>query len=173
MHMKVVYYAAKALQRKGVAVLRLNFRGVGRSEGTHDNGKGEQGDVRAALDELERLFPGIPIVLGGFSFGSVVALRVGVRDPHVLALFALGFPVTMVPDSSFLNDCLKPRLFVQGEDDTFGGRSTIEELVGRLPEPRSLIVVRGGDHLFTDHLGEVEQSVASWVAVVLGASNDD
>jgi alpha/beta superfamily hydrolase len=168
MHMKVVYHAARALQRQGVAALRLNFRGVGRSEGTHDNGKGEQEDVRAALDELERLFPGIPIVLGGFSFGSVVALRLGVRDPHVLALFALGFPITMVPDTSFLDNCRKPRLFVQGENDNFGGRSTIEELVGRLPEPRSLIIVRGGDHLFAEHLIEVEQSVASWIAVALG-----
>src|SRR5437773_1958845 len=98
MHFKVVFRAAKALQEQGVAVLRFNFRGVGRSEGTYDEGRGEQDDVRAALQEMERRFPGLPAVLGGFSFGSSMALRVGVADPRPRALFALGFPVTMTSE---------------------------------------------------------------------------
>ena len=76
MHFKVVFRAAKALQHQGAAVLRFNFRGVGRSEGAHDHGRGEQDDVRAALAEMERRFPSLPLVLGGFSFGSAMALRV-------------------------------------------------------------------------------------------------
>ena len=71
MHFKVLFRAAKALQAQGAAVLRFNFRGVGRSEGMHDDGRGEQDDARAALDEMARRFPGLPMVLGGFSFGSV------------------------------------------------------------------------------------------------------
>ena len=54
MHFKVVFRAAKALQSAGLAVLRFNFRGVGRSEGTYDGGRGEAGDARAALDEMAR-----------------------------------------------------------------------------------------------------------------------
>ncbi len=98
MHFKVVFRAAKALQSAGLAVLRFNFRGVGRSEGAHDHGAGEQEDARAALFEMEDRFPGLPLVLGGFSFGSAIALRVAARDARVRAVFALGFPLRMVDD---------------------------------------------------------------------------
>jgi hypothetical protein len=95
MHFKVVYRAAKALQSAGLAVLRFNFRGVGRSEGVHDHGTGEQEDARAALVEMQGRFPGLPLVLGGFSFGSAVALRVAARDEKVRAVFALGYPLAL------------------------------------------------------------------------------
>jgi len=60
MHFKVVFRAAKALQSAGLAVLRFNFRGVGRSQGVHDDGRGEQEDVRTALDEMARRCPALP-----------------------------------------------------------------------------------------------------------------
>src|SRR6185436_6659896 len=115
MHFKVVFRAAKALQEQGLAALRFNFRGVGRSEGTYDEGRGEQDDVRAALSELQRRYPRQPIVLGGFSFGSVMALRVGGTDARARALFVLGVPLSVVTDTSVLVAAGKPRLFVQGE----------------------------------------------------------
>jgi alpha/beta superfamily hydrolase len=93
MHFKVVFRVAKALQTENVAALRFNFRGVGRSEGIHDEGRGEQDDVRAALDELARRFPGLPLLTAGFSFGSVMALRAGCADARVRALSSLSaFP---------------------------------------------------------------------------------
>jgi pimeloyl-ACP methyl ester carboxylesterase len=95
MHFKVVFRAAKALQSGGLAVLRFNFRGVGRSEGVHDHGTGEQEDARAAMFEMQDRFPGLPLVLGGFSFGSAVALRVAARDARVRAVFALGYPLLL------------------------------------------------------------------------------
>src|SRR5207249_534605 len=70
MHNKVVYQAAKSLDAIGVPVLRFNFRGAGLSAGVHDRGLGEQGDVRAALDYLVSEFPGVPLLLAGFSFGA-------------------------------------------------------------------------------------------------------
>jgi hypothetical protein len=164
MHFKVVFRAAKALQENGVAALRFNFRGVGRSQGAHDEGRGEQDDVRAALDEAERRFPALPLLVGGFSFGSSMALRVGVQDPRSRALFALGFPVSMVADTSFLDDCRKPRLFVQGANDAFGNARQIADLVSRLPEPRSLIVVPDSDHFFAGHLEDLQRAVGSWIA---------
>src|SRR3954470_5358373 len=98
MHFKVLFRVAKALQEHGAAVLRFNFRGVGRSEGTHDDGRGEQDDVRAALAEMSRRFPSRPVILGGFSFGAVMALHVGVTDTRVRALLSMGLPIAHIPD---------------------------------------------------------------------------
>jgi uncharacterized protein len=164
MHFKVVFRAAKALQAHGLAVLRFNFRGVGRSEGVHDHGLGEQDDVRAALGEMERRFPGLPMVLGGFSFGSSMALRVGATDPRVRAVFALGFPLDRVEGQSVPMDCRKPRLFVQGAEDQFGSGERLLELVARLPEPRSAVVISNSDHFFTGQLDKVQEALDSWLA---------
>jgi alpha/beta superfamily hydrolase len=92
MHNKVVFQAAKALHQLGIPVLRFNFRGAGLSEGEHDNGIGEQDDVRAALDYLAQEFPGTPILLAGFSFGSRVGLKVGCEDQRVAGTYRRGSP---------------------------------------------------------------------------------
>ncbi len=161
MHFKVVFRAAKALQSAGLAVLRFNFRGVSRSEGVHDHGTGEQEDARAALTELEDRFPGLPLVLGGFSFGSVVALRVAARDARVRAVFALGFPLSLA-DAAALRAVEKPRLFVQGERDAFLPGESLRALVEPLPPPRELVVVGGADHFFAGHLDELQGAVLDW-----------
>jgi len=164
MHYKVVFRAAKALQHQGVAALRFNFRGVGRSQGTHDGGRGEQADVRAALDETARRFPGQPLLAGGFSFGSVMALRAGAGDPRVRALFALGFPAAGVEDASFLASLRQARLFVQGADDRFGDAGRIAALVEPLPAPRQLVIIPASDHFFTGHLDRLQRVVEDWAA---------
>jgi hypothetical protein len=162
MHNKVVYQAAKALHRKGMPVLRFNFRGVGLSEGEHNRGRGEQDDVRTALDYLAKEFPARPILLAGFSFGSWVGLRVGCEDPRVTSLIGLGIPVNK-SDLSYLASCAKPRLFIQGENDEFGPRVNVEEFVATLPEPKRLVVVPGVDHFFTGKLPEVGAAIDAWI----------
>jgi uncharacterized protein len=164
MHFKVIFRVAKALQAHGVAALRFNFRGVGRSEGTHDQGHGEQDDVRAAVDEMARRFPALPLVVGGFSFGSAMALRVAATDARVNAAFALGFPVAMGYDTSHLSQITVPRLFVQGEKDEFGDAARIRAVVDPLPEPKQLVIVAGADHFFSAQLDEMQQAVAAWAA---------
>ena len=162
MHFKVVFRAAKALQSAGLAVLRFNFRGVGRSEGAYDHGAGEQEDARAALFELQDRLPGLPLVLGGFSFGSVVALRVAARDARVRAAFALGLPLSLAAETSPLVAVRQPRLFVQGELDAFGPGESLRALVEPLPPPRELVVIPGADHFFDGHLDALQGAVAGW-----------
>jgi uncharacterized protein len=165
MHFKVVFRAARALQQSGLAALRFNFRGVGRSEGDYDHGRGEQDDVRAALDEAERRNPGLPLVLGGFSFGSSMALRVAAADPRVRAVFALGFPVTMLPGAAdFVSSVRAPRLFVQGALDAFGDGAAIARLTAGLPARSHLRVIDRADHFFHGHLDAMQEAVASWIA---------
>src|SRR5207253_2153192 len=81
MHNKVVFHAMKALNSFGFPVLRFNFRGTGLSQGEHDHGVGEVGDVHAALDWLDREFD-LPIIFAGFSFGAAVGLRAACADPR-------------------------------------------------------------------------------------------
>jgi len=162
MHFKVVFRVAKALQEHGVAALRFNFRGVGLSEGSHDGGRGEQDDAQAAVDEMERRFPALPLVLGGFSFGSVMASRVAASDARARAVFVLGFPASRTTDTAYLASIRVPRLFVQGEDDVFGRGDAIRALVEPLPQPRSLVVVPNADHFFTGKLDALQEAVAAW-----------
>jgi alpha/beta superfamily hydrolase len=162
MHNKVVYNAAKTMDALGIPVLRFNFRGAGLSAGEHDNGRGEQGDVQAALDFLAAQFPDIPLLLAGFSFGSVVGLRVGCRDARVSELIGIGIPVNG-SDFSFLRDCPKPKLFVHGSNDKFGARKKVEEVVAPLPGENRLVVVEDADHFFAGHLDEFNAAIANWL----------
>jgi alpha/beta superfamily hydrolase len=168
MHFKVVFRAAKGLQSAGLAVLRFNFRGVGRSEGTYDGGRGEGDDARAALDEMARRFPDRPLVLGGFSFGAVVALHVGATDHRVGGVFALGCPADFddstitIPGPPPLDAGGKPRLFVQGENDRFGSGETLRGLVEPWPEGRAVVILRGTDHFFEGRLDELQGAVCTW-----------
>jgi hypothetical protein len=163
MHFKVVFRAAKALQENGVAALRFNFRGVGKSEGAHDDGRGEQDDVGAALDETARRFPALPLLVGGFSFGAVMALYAAARDARPRAAIALGVPLTKMGDTSVLQRVTIPRLFVQGEKDEFGSAETLRALVEPLPPPRELRVIPGSDHFFTGRLDLMHDVVSAWV----------
>jgi alpha/beta superfamily hydrolase len=163
MHNKVIYQAAKSLSALGLPVLRFNFRGAGTSAGTHDRGRGEQGDVRAALDFLAAEFPGIPLLLAGFSFGSWVGLRVGCEDQRVTHLIGLGAPVND-SDFSYLSECAKPKLFVQGGKDQFGSLDKLTALVASLPGDNRVVEVPGVDHFFTGKLDELDHPITSWVS---------
>lgn len=162
LHNKVVYQAAKSLDSLGIPVLRFNFRGTGLSAGSHDRGDGEQGDVQAAIDFLSSEFAEIPLLLGGFSFGSWVGLRVGCADERVTDLLGLGIPVN---SSSFqyLESCIKPKLIVQGAKDEHGAAKLLEEVFARIPGEKRLVLVPEADHFFAGHLDQVDQAIATWL----------
>ena len=162
MHNKVVFQTAKTLHRRGVPVLRFNFRGAGLSEGVHDHGVGEREDVRTGLDYLAEEFPGLPILLAGFSFGSWVGLQVGCEDSRVTDLVGLGVPVDKT-DITFLRACTKPKLLVQGANDQFGSRGNLETLFHSMPKPKELVFVENADHFFTGHLGEMAVAIEGWL----------
>lgn len=166
MHNKVVYRIAHAFQDAGFAVLRFNFRGAGRSQGQHDQGRGEQEDLRAAIRFIEQKYAGVEIWVAGFSFGSHVMLRAVCNDPRIRALVAAGAPVSKY-DFSHLIDCDKPKLFVQGAMDEFGSREDLERLVARLKEPKTLKIIEGADHFFEGHLPELAQAVSGFIASLI------
>jgi uncharacterized protein len=162
MHNKVVFNTAKALDALGVPVLRFNFRGAGLSAGEHDRGRGEQDDVRTALDFLTAEFSGIPLLLAGFSFGAWVGLRVGCEHPRVAYLIGLGIPVNST-DFSFLRHCGKPKLFVHGSNDEFGAVEKVKALVPFIPGKNHLVVVQAVGHFFAGKLNEVDAAITNWL----------
>jgi uncharacterized protein len=163
MHNKVVYQAAKSLDEFGLPVLRFNFRSAGMSAGAFDGGRGEQGDVRAALDFLADEFPGVPVLLAGFSFGSWVGLRVGCEDVRVAELIGIGVPVNG-SDFTYLSGCSKPKLFVQGSKDKFGSLESLERLVVSLPGENCLTAVKDADHFFTGKLDQLGRAITNWLS---------
>jgi alpha/beta superfamily hydrolase len=164
MHTKAVYRAAQGLSEAGLVTLRFNFRGVGTSTGSHDEGIGEQEDVLAALDWLEAAYPHLPIVVGGFSFGSMVGLSVGARDARVVALLGLGLPVDLSEryDFAYLEDTAKPILVVQGENDEFGSGARLAAVLGGLGSHITIVRVSDTDHFFSGKLDELRDAVRGY-----------
>lgn len=161
MHNKVVFRAASALNDAGLLALRLNFRGVGQSTGEHDEGRGERDDVRAGLDYLTENYPDQEITLCGFSFGARVGLEVGIGDDRVRRLISIGTPVDKY-DFSFLAECRKPILFVQGDRDEFGAVERLRDLVAEIKEPVELKIIKGAGHFFDDQLDELKAAITEW-----------
>lgn len=158
MHNKVVYRLARALRRRAGVVLRFNFRGVGRSQGTYDSGAGEVEDARAALAWLRTSYPALPYTLAGFSFGSRVILRLGCALGGARRLIAAGFP-TRAGSLPGLERCPANKIFVQSTHDQYGPKAELEPLYAALPEPKRLIWVPAADHFFADALDNFEEAV--------------
>lgn len=177
MHNKVVYHAMKAFSGFGIPVLRFNFRGTGLSEGTHDHGHGEQDDVGAALDWLEKEL-GRPILFAGFSFGSAVGLKACCGDARVKGLIGLGLPVHAAGCDykyGFLPQCTAPKLFVSGDHDMFGPHELLTAVWERAPEPKRLVLIPGADHFFQGtaespgaKLDRMQAEMRSWLHDTFG-----
>jgi alpha/beta superfamily hydrolase len=165
MHNKVVYNAMKSLARFGFHVLRFNFRGAGVSEGTHDEGRGEQEDVRTALDWLDSEFR-LPILFTGFSFGAATGLRVACPDERVAGVISLGTPVKVEGRHytySFLQECTKPKLFISGGNDQYSPTEVLKQVVASVPGPKRLVIVPDTDHFFFGKLPLMQQALEQWV----------
>lgn len=164
MHNKVVFRAARALQLAGYATLRFNFRGVGHSTGTFDNGAGEAEDARIALDYLLSKQPAArEVMVAGFSFGSAIGLRVGCGDPRVTRLIAIGAPVRMY-DRALLLNCTKPKLFIHGVEDEIAPLSPIEDLIQSLPPANNtrLIKIEKAGHFFDHQLENMMRAITEF-----------
>jgi uncharacterized protein len=159
MHTKAVFHAAKAFARIGCRVLRFNFRGVGRSAGTFDEGRGEADDFAAALDFMASRFPETRTTwVGGMSFGSWIAMTAGAKDPRFSLLLGIATTVTRY-DFSAVVQASKPTFLIHGERDEIIPLKEVRRFYGQLSEPKELVVIDGADHLFDGKVTEVGDAV--------------
>jgi alpha/beta superfamily hydrolase len=158
MHNKVVYRMARGMRRAGTAVLRFNFRGVGRSEGAHANLTGEIEDARAALGWLRERYPELPYALAGFSFGARVVSRLACEMGGARFFLAAGFATRLGP-AAYLDRCATPKILIQSTHDEFAPRADLERMFAHMAGPKRLVWVEAADHFFAGALEEFEEQV--------------
>lgn len=155
LHNPVVFHADRELNRMGLHTLRFNFRGVGASDGFHDDGRGEIGDVAACAGWMRGLAPEVPLVLVGYSFGSRCSILHALDDPQVAAVVAIGLPLRVL-DLSAVTALDRPLGVVQGSRDEFGSPEEVRALAPRA----DLRVLEGAEHLFPGRAPEAGREVA-------------
>lgn len=168
---KVAHTLARAYRDLGYAAIRPNFRGVGKSEGTHDHGEGETEDMLSLLTWAQSRWGTLPIALGGFSFGGYIQTRVanrlaaGIAPPRQLIL--VGMAAGAAADGSRQYDTPAvpanvPTLVIHGETD-----ATIElanVLEWARPQELPVVVVPGADHFFHGKLHVIRDIITRNVA---------
>jgi alpha/beta superfamily hydrolase len=174
MHNHATYRLARAVRAAGGASLRLNFRGVGRSAGAYDHGRGEVEDAAAALALLAERWPALPRLACGFSFGAHAAVAAGLRDPGVAGLLLAGLVVVKrddVPrDLAALRATPRPVAVVQAEQDEFGAPQAVRDALAGSAGERLLLPVAGASHLFDGRLDELQAAAEGAVRWLLQAA---
>ena len=161
MYNHATHRLARAIRTQGGTTLRFNYRGVGRSAGTYDHGRGEADDARSALAHLHALDPARSLLCAGFSFGAWVCVQAAL-EPGVTALLLAGLPIRSAEldglrDPSRVRMVPLPVAVVQAERDEFGTQNEVERAFDGSIGPRRLTTVPGVSHLFTGGLPELER----------------
>mgnify|MGYP001824418419 CR=1 FL=1 len=169
----VVFHVERELHRLGWTTLRFNFRGVGTSDGTHDQGRGEVEDLGAAAAWLRGLLSGKPLFLVGYSFGSLCALKYLQQHAHhgIAGVTAIGLPVREY-DLGALESISVPIGVVQGGEDEFGSPAEVRRALASTREPAVVQELPGATHLFPRRAGEAAQAVVQVMGRIGGPLPD-
>lgn len=171
MNNKVVYHLYKAFVNNGFSVLRFNFRGVGNSQGTFDNGAGELSDVNAALDWLHMQNKNSSHYwVSGFSFGAYVGMQTIMRRPEIEGFIMAAPPVSRY-NFGFFSPCPISGLIVQGEEDEIANPVATRKFADTCRDQKGVFVeyeeIESADHFFKDHLEEFDEVVDDYIKMRL------
>ena len=160
---KVAYTLAASALKAGLYALRFNFRGVGRSEGAHDHGRGEAEDVLLLVQRMRELLPQARLVLAGFSFGAFVSLSAAARArPDLLISVA-------PPFGKYLGDAPPPAradcpwLVLHSRDDDVVAYEETAAVLEKYAPPPQLVTVDGAGHFFNGRLALIGDSVVPFI----------
>lgn len=168
MNNKIVYRLYHIFAQNGFSVLRFNFRGIGKSQGTYDEGVGELTDAATALDWLQAQNPDAPTCwIGGFSFGAWISLQLLMRRPEIEGFVAVSPPANLY-DFSFLAPCPSAGLITQGDKDDVVSEEMVSKLASKLASnqatPVEYKVVGGADHYYRGVEDEMGNTVNDYIA---------
>jgi len=167
MNHQIVYRLFYMFQERGFTALRLNFRGVGRSQGYFDHGVGELSDAAAALDWVQSLHPDSRAVwIAGFSFGAWIGMQLLMRRPEVEGFISVA-PSPNLYDFSFLAPCPSSGLIVDGSLDKVAPPAAVKGLVAKLNAQKGIKIehrtIEGANHFFEGHVDELIATCADYV----------
>lgn len=172
MNNKVVFSLYQIFVNHGFSVLRINFRGVGRSQGNFDNGIGELSDAASSLDWLQNInTKASNCWIGGFSFGAWIGMQLLMRRPEVSGFISISPPANMY-DFTFLAPCPSSGLIVQGGGDEVVPEPSVAQLVAKLSLQKRITVdykiIDGADHFYTDNMDDMAGHVDDYLIARLG-----
>jgi len=148
-----------------VTGLRFNFRGVGRSTGTHDKGQAEQLDVLAAIEHIAAVAPDVPIVLAGWSFGADVSLTID--DDRVAGWYLAAPPLSVVdPADMAAQHHSAPKMLAIGSNDQYNNPASAAETTSRWTNT-TVKVIEGADHFFGPQLPALLSAFTGFISLQL------
>ena len=153
--------------KRGFATLRFNFRGVGRSQGSFDNGVGELSDAASALDWVQSVHQEAQTTwVAGVSFGALIGMQLLMRRPEVRGFISIAPPANMY-DFSFLAPCPASGIFIQGAADTVVQPSAVTKLVEKLRTQKHITIhheeIPRANHFFENEQEELMASVDNYL----------
>jgi len=154
-------------KQRGFAVLRFNFRGVGRSQGIFDQGVGELSDAAAALDWVQSFNANAPFSwVAGYSFGAWIGMQLLMRRPEVRGFISVAPPMNLY-DFSFLAPCPASGIVINGSLDQVVPNEEIERTVAKIRTQKEIVIdhqkIAGANHFFTDHADELDTRVSTYL----------
>lgn len=167
MNNRIVQELYKTFQRRGFATLRFNFRGVGKSQGTFDNGVGELSDAAAALDWIQSFHPEASTTwIAGYSFGAWIGMQLLMRRPEIRGFISIAPPANMY-DFTFLAPCPSSGIIVQGDADEVATPGATQKLVDKLRTQKHITIhhdtIRGANHFFENEMEQMMSSVDNYL----------
>ena len=167
MNNRIVYETYNSFYKFGFSVIRINFRGVEKSDGVFDNGQGELSDAAAALDWIEKENPGYSQCwVSGFSFGSLICMQLIMRRPEVNKFIAIS-PQPNVYDFTFLAPCPISGLIVYGKNDELVPEENILNLKKRLNAQKNIEVkfdsIVNENHFYKNKEKELATSIERYL----------
>ena len=167
MNNRIVVEIFNSFVKNGFSVLRLNFRGVGKSDGTFDNGQGELSDAAAALDWIEKENPGYAQCwVSGFSFGALICMQLIMRRPEVNKFISIS-PQPNVYDFTFLAPCPISGMVIYGKNDELVSEDSIITLKKRLSMQKNIDVkfdmINNANHFYKGKEKELTNSINQYL----------
>src|ERR1051326_8399506 len=163
MNHQIVYQLYYAFAHRNFAVVRFNFRGVGRSQGAFDHGQGELSDAASALDWAQSINPEARSCwIAGFSFGAWIGMQLLMRRPEIEGFISIAPPANLY-DFSFLAPCPSSGLIVHGDKDAVVPAKDVSALVEKLKTQKGIVidqkVIPGANHFFDGKIDALMQGV--------------